>query len=197
MIHLASTSPRRRALLSSLGEELVCSDPGLDDATEEALAREALARGARPAEAARRLAVAKLLAALPTIDPRAEAVAADTVIEFDGALIGKARDRAHAAEILRSLRGGTHELHTGLAYLPRGGSLRVASETSRVRLRAFSEEVLAAYLDTGRWEGKAGAYGVQDPEAVPLVAGVEGSESNVRGLPLELLARLREEGRAA
>lgn len=187
---LASTSPRRVELLRATGRAVATVDPGLDDATEEALAAEALRRGRGPEGAVVRLAVAKLLAALPRAAPGQAVLAADTTVVLDGALLNKARDRAEAARMLAGLRGRAHEALTGLAGRDRRGRLRTAVGRSRVVFAAFDEAALAAYLASERWRGKAGAYGLQDPEAAPLIAGVEGSRTNVIGLPLELVPDL-------
>ena len=77
-----------------------------------------------------------------------------------------------------------------MAIIDRGGTLQTGVATSEVRLTEFSEQVLSRYLERSLWQGKAGAYGLQDPEAAPLIAEVTGSASNVKGLPLELALQL-------
>lgn len=187
---LASTSPRRADLLHELGLPFAQVDSGLDDAAE---ARLQAACGALPPERlVRRLALAKLLAAARAHPGRA-LLAADTLCHLEGRVVGKAADRAQAAAILEDFRARTHEILTGLALLAPDGRLRVAVATSRVAFRDFDRAALEAYLDTGLWRGKAGAYGEQDPESAALIAEVQGSRSNVRGLPLESLRALLAE----
>ncbi len=190
---LASTSPRRADLLVALGRPFTVLDPGIDDGAEAALASDARARGHGAAETLRRLAVAKLLASVGRSPRGADVVAADTAVVDGERLLGKARDRGHAREVLWSLRGRSHRVLSGVAVRRGDGRLLTGVAESEVRFRPFTAEVLDAFLDHEVWPGKAGAYGVQDPETAPLVEGVSGSESNVRGLPLEVVRALLEE----
>jgi septum formation protein len=183
---LASTSPRRATLLREAGLSFRQVDPGLSDADEEALAREALALGCDPPAVARRLALAKLLATLAREAGEGPALAADTFLVHRGALLGKAAHADQARELLWRLRGERHEVLSGVAVRDERGALRTGTCSSAVEFTAFAAEALEAFLATGLWRGKAGAYGVQDPETAPLVARVEGSPSNVKGLPLEV-----------
>lgn len=187
---LASTSPRRSRLLQELGLAFEAIDPGVDDVAEAAVADDARARGIDAAGAVTRIAVVKLLAALPRARAGQPVLAADTAVVLDGAMLGKARDVAEAGAMLASLRGRAHEALTGVALVDAAGRLRTAVATSVVRFAAFEPAALEAYLGSGDWRGKAGAYGLQDPGAAPLVAGVEGSRSNVVGLPLELVSAM-------
>lgn len=187
---LASTSPRRGRLLAELGLPFEAVDPGVDDAAEAAVAAEAAGRGLDPAATVTRIAVVKALAALPRARAGQRVLAADTAVVLDGAILGKARDEAEARATLARLRGRAHEAVTGVALVDGDGRLRTGAATSTVRFGAFDQDALEAYLASGAWRGKAGAYGVQDPGAAPLVAGVEGSRSNVVGLPLELVSAM-------
>lgn len=187
---LASTSPRRAALLREAGLTFRQVDPGLSDAHEEGLAEAALALGCDPPGVARRLALAKLLAALGREAPGGPALAADTFLVHDERLLGKAPDEAAARDTLQRLRGQRHDVLSGVAVRGPGGELRTGTCRSQVAFTSFSPPALEAFLATGLWRGKAGAYGVQDPETAPLVAAVEGSQSNVRGLPMELTLEL-------
>ncbi|MGE0713462.1 MAG: nucleoside triphosphate pyrophosphatase [Planctomycetota bacterium] len=193
---LASTSPRRSALLGELataqGWSFRVADPGVSDAAEDALVQ-ALGRArppVPPAQVVERLAVAKLLAGLRLAAPGETVLAADTTVALGAEMLGKAPDRAVARDMLWRLRGTTHEVHTGVAVADARGRLRRGVATSEVRFREFAAEVLERYLDSGAWVGKAGAYGVQDEDAAPLVEEVRGSRSNVIGLPLELVEEL-------
>lgn len=194
---LASTSPRRAALLETLGRPFSVLDPGVADEAEAALAADARRRGAPIEGALRRLAAAKLLASLPRCAPEAEVLAADTAVVDGERMLGKARDLAEARDVLWSLRGRVHAVVSAVALRDRRARLRIGIATTEVRFRAFSREALEAYLARGVWGGKAGAYGEQDPEAAALIEAVTGSASNVRGLPLELVGALLAPGEDA
>lgn len=184
---LASTSPRRAALMRDAGFELQALDPGIDDRAEDVVAGHARGDGRDPAAVVTRVALVKLLATLPRAAAGQRVVAADTAVVVDGDMLGKAADHDDAARMLRRLRGRDHEAITGVAGIGQDGRLRTDVGRSRVRFTAFSDHELEVYLASDSWRGKAGAYGVQDAAARPLIATVEGSLSNVVGLPLELL----------
>lgn len=184
---LASTSPRRSALLREAGVAFEVLDPGVSDASEALLLEGAQARGQSAAACVEELAIAKLLAGLRQARAGQPVLAADTTVAHGDAALGKAPDRRAAAKMLRRLRGTRHAVHTGVAVLDARGRLQRGVATTEVEFRDFSEAELETFLASEAWRGKAGAYGVQDPESAPLVAAVEGSRSNVIGLPLELV----------
>jgi septum formation protein len=108
----------------------------------------------------------------------------------DGEALGKPSDRAEAAAMLRRLRGRVHEVMTGVAVVV-AATGREAAETvtSRVSMKAYSEAEIAAYVATDEPLDKAGAYAIQGAGGA-LVEGLEGSWSNVVGLPLETTVAL-------
>jgi septum formation protein len=115
---------------------------------------------------------------------------ADTIVVVDGQALGKPADRAEAAAMLRRLRGRTHEVMTGVAVVDAAsGHEDARTVTSRVAMRTYSEAEIAEYVETGEPLDKAGAYAIQGIGGA-LVAGLEGSRSNVVGLPLEATAAL-------
>jgi septum formation protein len=119
-------------------------------------------------------------------------LAADTVAECDGFILGKPRDEADARAMLTRLSGREHRVLTGVCVWRLGGAqplVRVAVTT--LRMDPLTEAQLNEYLASGAWEGKAGAFGYQD--RLGWVHIVEGSESNVVGLPMELLADMLNE----
>jgi septum formation protein len=180
---LASASPRRRELLARLGLAFDVVPSEVDETLPPELPPE---QG--PAELARRKAravTARLAGAAPAV-----VLAADTLVILDGQPFGKPTSRADARTMLRSLRGRTHEVVTGLAVVETATG-REWSETvvSRVGLREFADAELEAYVLTGEPDDKAGAYAVQGAGG-SLVARVTGSVTNVIGLPLEVTARL-------
>lgn len=111
-------------------------------------------------------------------------LAADTAGDLDGLALNKPLDRADAERMLRLQEGREIAIHTGVCLMRAGGlSWHGFVETSVIRMRPLTDAERLAYLDSGQWEGKAGAYGVQDDD--PIVATVSGTWSNVVGLPLE------------
>lgn len=169
---LASRSPRRVDLLASRGIVFV-TDPA--DVDETPLA------GETPADLARRLATLKH-SAVAARHPGATVVAADTVVDLDGRSLGPPADDEEAARTLADLSGRTHLVHTAVMVGP-AGSARVHLETSRVTFRRLTQERISWYVASGEPHGKAGAYAVQGL-GICLVARVEGSLSNVVGLPV-------------
>ena len=127
---------------------------------------------------------------LPTDQP-AVVLGADTEVVLEGELMGKPRDAADAARILRALRGQVHHVITGVAVVGVGTPEREAATavTTRVRMRAYSDDEILAYVETGEPLDKAGAYAVQGIGS-RLVAEVDGCLTNVIGLPLSTTRRL-------
>jgi len=181
LIVLASSSPRRRGILASLGlrfearaadvdESLLPSEGAFDAAERLALAKAATVRGAAP----------------DTL-----VVAADTLVVLEGEALGKPRDRADARRMLSALAGRDHDVVTGVACA-RGGRVVSGRETTRVVFAPMSRAEIAEYAETGEPDDKAGAYALQGLGGL-FVERVEGSPSNVVGLPLRLLYRLAAE----
>lgn len=187
---LASTSPRRARLLGEAGIAFRAVSPGVGDADEEELERDLCAQGLGPAQVVERLALAKLCAGLRLARPGERVLSADTTVALGPRLLGKAQDEALARATLELLRGRAHEVHSGVALADAEGRVQSGVATSTVVFREFTSAELDAFLASGVWRGKAGAYGVQDPESAPLVEEVRGSRSNVIGLPLELVQEL-------
>jgi septum formation protein len=115
---------------------------------------------------------------------------ADTVVVVDGQPLGKPADAEEARRMLRRLRGRVHEVLTAVAVVDaRSGRSRTLTVVSRVRMADYDEAAIASYVAGGEPLDKAGAYAIQG-EGGALVAGLEGSFSNVVGLPLAETARL-------
>jgi septum formation protein len=173
---LASASPRRRELLNLVG---IGHEVHPADIDETYLPAEV------PRAHAERLAREKALA----IDaPDAVTIGSDTIVVVDGQVLGKPRDRAHAADMLRQLSGRSHIVMTGVAARWRG-ELASGLEEVGVTFRQLSDDEIERYIDTGEPMDKAGAYGIQGFGAT-IVDRVDGDYFAVMGLPLNLLVRL-------
>jgi len=195
-IILASASPQRRQLLAELGVPFDVVPADVDETAPP---------GEPPREAAVLIARRKAEAAAAVADARAGravVIGADTIVIAAPArpggpeeVIGKPRDDAHAAEILRRLSGTRQSIVTGLFVLDAStGRTAGGWEETRVTMAEMTEREILDYVATGEPRGKAGAYGFR-PEGDPFVKDIDGSFSNVLGLPLELLRRfLRELG---
>jgi septum formation protein len=140
-------------------------------------------------EAVVRLAVEKARA---VADGRAgeSVLGADTIVVIDGDALGKPSDRVEAAAMLRRLRGRAHDVLTGVAVLDvASGAVHAATESTRVLMAGYDDELVDRYVASGSPLDKAGAYAIQDLDGA-LVDAVVGSYSNVIGLPLDLTRRL-------
>lgn len=179
---LASSSPRRRELLASLGLTFSVHPADVD---------ESLLPSESAFDAAERLARAKAAATATGGDSDTLVVAADTLVVLEGEALGKPRDRADARRMLSALAGRTHEVVTGVACA-RGGRIVSGRETTRVVFAPMSPAEIAEYTESGEPDDKAGAYGLQGIGGF-FVERVEGSPSNVVGLPVRLFYRLASE----
>ena len=177
-IVLASRSPRRVQLLAELGVEPLV-DPADVDETPRI--------NEDPVAYVRRVAIDK---ARRVAQRHADAtvIAADTTVDVDGRILGQPADINEARSMLRSLSARTHRVHTAVVVIT-SASETSDVVTSLVSFQPLDDETLEWYLATGESMGKAGAYAVQGQGSV-LVERVQGSMSNVVGLPLASTARL-------
>lgn len=180
---MASASPRRKELFGELvekfdiipakGEENVVGNP-----TPEELVKQ-LARQKAAEVAALALAEGKSV------------LGSDTVVAFQGEVLGKPKDETDAVRMLTELSGQVHEVYTGVCMSypdGRGGRVElVEADCTKVKFFTLSKEQILAYVATGSPMDKAGAYGIQDGG---LVESIDGSFSNVVGLPVELCKRM-------
>ena len=176
---LASQSPRRRELLGQMGFSFT-----VRPAKGEELPHPELT----PAQLVEELARQKALEVSAEAEADDVVVAADTVVAVDGTVLGKPRDRAHAAEMLSALSGREHTVYTGVA-VKRGETLLVEHEATQVRFRPLTERESDLYIQTGEPMDKAGSYGIQGCGAL-LVEGIRGDYFNVVGLPICRLGRM-------
>ena len=178
---LASRSPRRRELLAAAGYDFNVIEPAL-------AAECGVCSRETPPELVARLAWQKARDVASRVD-RGLVIGCDTVAECRGLILGKPRDETHAREMLSTLRGREHHVYSGLCLWQRpGDEHHVEVDVTRLVMDPISDAELETYLATGSWRDKAGAFGYQDD--LDWVHVIEGSESNVVGLPLELLARM-------
>ncbi|MFW9973285.1 MAG: Maf family protein [Candidatus Odinarchaeota archaeon] len=117
-------------------------------------------------------------------------IAADTIVLFDGEIIGKAQNEEEAFKILNKLAGRTHELLTGIAITEVNSSkLVVNSDITFVQFLELSDEEIRAYIKTNEWKERAGAYSVIDKASL-FIKKIEGSSSNVIGMPMHKLYQI-------
>jgi septum formation protein len=171
---LASSSPRRLALLAQIGLTPDLIDPAEIDETP------------LPGETARLLALRLARAKAASVAERragAFVLAADTVVAVGRRLLAKPDDEADAARMLSLLSGRAHRVLTAVAIAAAGGRSAARLSETRIRFKRLTPAETRAYLASGEWVGKAGAYGVQG-RAGAFVIALNGSYTGVVGLPL-------------
>ncbi len=182
---LASSSPRRLALLRRVGVE--------PDAVVAPEVDERTAPGELPRDYARRLALTKARAGAAG-EPQRFVLAADTVVACGRRILDQTEDAGHARRALALLSGRRHRVWTAVAVVPPGGEPRLKTEMTQVRFKRLERDEIERYLESGEWCGKAGAYAIQG-RAEAFVLALNGSYSNVVGLPTATtLALLRGSG---
>lgn len=179
---LASTSPRRRQLLAEAGYAFEAVTPRFEE----------------PDDPLPHVSPTMHVESLAYFKARSVAgeyfqqtiLAADTLAFHDNTLIGKPSDAADARAILSRLAGTSHQVITGVALLaPASGRRLLQHDVSIIHMRPLTSRQIDAYIETGEWQGKAGAYGIQD-HGDEFVERYEGSFTNIVGLPMELLGRM-------
>lgn len=198
---LASQSPRRRLLLQQAGLEHEAVHPGIDDALLEP------GEGVSAARWAAALAFMKARAGWEASRHSAGVVVigADTVVVKDGRFIGQPRDAAEARRIIETLQDGRHEVVTGVALVWCGQSgegeqcmpeRRLFADRAIVRVGHIGDERIGAYIASGQWRGKAGAYNLSERLEAGWPIDYEGDAGTIMGLPVMKLvaelARLRQ-----
>jgi septum formation protein len=178
---LASRSPQRRAILTQLGLDFRIAEPEYDEGLLPLPAHE--------------LAELHSLGKALSVRPRAgeTVLGVDTVVVVDDRVLGKPADAGEAARMLALLAGRAHEVVSGLTLHDEHGAT-TAHERTTVRFRPLDAAAIDDYVARGEWQGRAGAYAIQESGAA-LVTGVEGDFFNVVGLPVALLIRMLAERR--
>lgn len=204
---LASSSPRRRELLASLGVQFHIVKPQVEETQHP---------GEPPLDYVARLSREKAADVAARLDKPAAVLAADTVVilgadtlgvDEHGDILGKPEDAADARAMLRRLRGRTHRVCTALTLIrvdvvgairesplqDSNGMLSLTRITcTDVTMRGYTDAEIEAYIATGDPFDKAGSYAIQHPDFNP-VARIDGSYTNVVGLPLETLREMLAE----
>lgn len=176
-IILASGSPRRKEILSQIGAqyEVIVSD--CDESTVLTM----------PEELVKELSCRKATAVAEQVQGPAVVIGADTVVAYDGAILGKPKDRADARRMITMLSGNTHQVYTGVSLIIKeetGNSDTVTfAECSEVMVDSMTDIQIEEYLDTKEGIDKAGSYAVQGIFAAHI-KGIRGDYFNIVGLPV-------------
>lgn len=185
-IVLASSSPRRKELLQTIGLEFEVMHPSAD---------ESVSKNETPEEFALRVSVEKASSVSRGLGNGYIVIGADTIVVVDGVILGKPSGAEEAASMLKEISGREHRVLTAFSIVKPGAQVlhsEIVDTTVRVKPLAASE--IEGYIKTGEPMDKAGAYGIQGIGSF-LVRGIEGSYTNVVGLPVvELMQALRNLG---
>jgi septum formation protein len=176
-IILASRSPRRQELLRDLGLKFVTQIIDYPETYPEGLSGE---------EIARYVAYNKATSFKEGISENEILITADTIVWCNGKVLGKPTDRGDAIKILKEISGNTHEVITGVAIFSSGKEV-LFSDTTLVTFESLSEEEICYYIDQFKPYDKAGAYGIQEWIGLIGCSHINGSYSNVVGLPVQKL----------
>jgi len=181
-IILASASPRRKQLLAEAGYKF---DVVVSQIDEAAFSTE----GISPVEYAKQLALAKANDVAQKFRDSL-VIGADTVIDFEGQIIGKPADAKDAERITRMLFSRSHKVITGLAIICKTRNLQIVeADTTVVYPKKLTDAQIAEHIASGIWRDKAGAYAIKEHND-PFVDHIAGSLTNVMGMPMELLKKL-------
>ena len=183
-IILASASPRRKQLLTEAGYKFTVVTPEIDESAFPS-------KHISPCEYAKRLALAKAKNVAARF-PDCLVIGADTVVDFNGQMFGKPADAKEAEQITKKLFSAPHKVITAVAIVRiADGTEIIEGETTAVYPKKMTAEQIAEHIKSGSWQDKAGAYAIQE-DGDEFIEKIEGSLTNVMGLPMELLQRLLE-----
>jgi septum formation protein len=181
---LASASPRRKQLLAEAGYQFTVVRPDIDESAFPAKDIEAC-------EYAERLALAKAKYVAEK-HPDFLVIGADTVVDFQGQIIGKPVDDKEAEQITKKLFSRPHKVITGIAIVRLSDGIELSeSDTTTIYPKRLTSEQIVEHIKSESWRDKAGAYAIKE-NGDEFVERIEGSLTNVMGLPMELLGRLLE-----
>lgn len=174
---LGSQSPRRKELLCAMGYDFEVIIPRVDEIFPEAMS---------PYLVASYISSLKLNALIPQIDSDDFLICADTIVLLENEILGKPVDRNDAEKMLNKLSGKTHEVITGVSLFYQDKKIDFSERTS-VRFKLLSQDEIDFYLNMGNAYDKAGSYGIQDWIGAIGIECIEGSYTNVMGLPTQQL----------
>lgn len=181
-IILASASPRRKQLLADAGCEFAVCPADIDES-------DFLSERIAPCEYAERLALAKAKD-VAAKNPDCLVIGADTVVDFKGRIIGKPLDAKDAEQITKKLFSAPHKVITAVAIVRLTDNTEIIeSDTTVVYPKKLSAEQITEHIREGCWRDKAGAYAIRE-NGDEFIEKIDGSLTNVMGLPMELLQRL-------
>ncbi len=181
-IILASKSPRRRQLLKEAGYDIKVFPSKIQESKY-------ISPDLSPTELAERLAFEKARNVSEEF-PDELVLGADTLCDLNGEIIGKAESKEHAEQIVRKIFTQPHDVITGISLINKKKGLEITkSDVTRVYPKQMSQEQIEEHIKGGSWKGKAGAYAIQET-GDEFVERLEGSISNVIGLPMELLEKM-------
>ncbi|MBQ2972908.1 MAG: septum formation inhibitor Maf [Clostridia bacterium] len=176
-IILASSSPRRKELMSTAGLDFEIIVKEVDESIPD---------GTSPVDAAKMTAKKKALAVAKDFE-NCTVIGADTIVVTDGKILGKPVDKEDACRMLRMLSGIEHEVITGVC-IASGEKIDNFAVTSKVKFYELTDEEIEAYVATGEPMDKAGSYGIQG-RGCTLVERIEGDYFNIVGLPVAEVCR--------
>ena len=183
-IVLASASPRRKDLLKKAGYRFKVAPAGIDESSF-------VSAGTAPAEYAEKLALAKAKTVAAEYQNRL-VIGADTVVDFNGQIIGKPADAKDAEQITKKLFSAPHKVITAVAIVRLSDNTELLEhDTTTVYPRKLTAEQLTMHIKSNRWQDKAGAYAIKE-SGDEFVERIEGSLTNVMGMPMELLQQMLE-----
>ena len=174
-IILASKSPRRQELMKLMGLEFTVELKEVDESYPEGLS---------PAQIATHISEKKINAF--GSKPNQIVITADTIVALNGEILGKPNDKIHAQEMLHKLSGSTHEVFTGVSIV-KNNQLTSFYDLTTVTCRKVTTEEIEFYINNFKPFDKAGSYGIQDWWGLVVVERINGSYTNVMGLPTEKL----------
>ena len=179
---LASASPRRKTLLAKAGYLFDVIPSTVDESIPEAA-------GIGSLEHAKLLALTKAKA-VAALYPSKLVLGADTIVDFNGRIIGKPKDADDAEKITRMLFSEPHKVITAAAFVKIDEKIEIIeTDTTIVYPRKLTEKQIREHIKNGNWHGKAGAYGIQET-GEKFVERIDGSLTNVMGFPMELVNEL-------
>ncbi len=178
-IILASSSPRRREIMDQIGAKYTVIPSTKEEKIEDIA----------PCELVKKLSLMKATDVAENAAPLSVIIGADTVVAFDGKILGKPKDSEDAFRMLSSFAGGFHYVHTGICIIIKN-SARASenkiisySVSTRVKVTPMTEHEIRSYIKSGEPSDKAGAYAIQGLFA-PFIESIEGDYYNIVGFPI-------------